>query len=108
MKNKTLLALILLLAVSTTMTGMEVPGKTQHKPFAYTNDDVWAAYEGFNRTLLDPVKYIYKTNSSDQFVFHLHIRQDHLGFPDTLYKTSTDKQEPQMKHIDHPVKYMHF
>ena len=66
MKNKTLLALILLLAVSTTMTGMEVPGKTQHKPFAYTNDDVWAAYEGFNRTLLDPVKYIYKTNSSDK------------------------------------------
>ena len=30
----------------------------------YTNEDVWAAYEGFNNTLLDSNKYIYKTNSS--------------------------------------------
>ena len=58
MKNKTLLAIILLLAVSTTMTGMDISGKTQQKPSAYTNDDIWAAYEGFNQTLLDPVKYI--------------------------------------------------
>lgn len=30
----------------------------------YTNQDVWAAYSGFNNALLDGKKYIYKTNTS--------------------------------------------
>ncbi|MDD3038286.1 glycoside hydrolase family 76 protein [Bacteroides sp.] len=66
MKNKTLLTLILQFVVSTTMIGMDVLAQTPQKTFAYTNDDVWAAYEGFNKTLLDSGKYIYKTNSSDK------------------------------------------
>ena len=30
----------------------------------YTNQDVWSAYEGFNKTFLDSKKYIYKTDTS--------------------------------------------
>lgn len=64
MKSKILLALTLLLGVSTTTWAVGNSGKANQKKHAYTNEDVWAAYEGFNNTLLDPNKYIYKTNSS--------------------------------------------
>ena len=64
MKGKILLALTLLLGVSTTTWAVGNSGKANQKKHAYTNEDVWAAYEGFNNTLLDSNKYIYKTNSS--------------------------------------------
>lgn len=64
MKSKILLALTLLLGVSTTTWAVGNLGKANQKKHAYTNEDVWAAYEGFNNTLLDTNKYIYKTNSS--------------------------------------------
>ncbi len=64
MKGKILLALTLLLGVSTTTWAVGNLGKANQKKHVYTNEDVWAAYEGFNNTLLDSNKYIYKTNSS--------------------------------------------
>ena len=64
MKSKILLALTLLLGASTTIWAVGNLGKANQKKHAYTNEDVWAAYEGFNNTLLDSNKYIYKTNSS--------------------------------------------
>ena len=64
MKGKYLLALTLLLGASTTIWAVGNSGKANQKKRAYTNEDVWAAYEGFNNTLLDSNKYIYKTNSS--------------------------------------------
>ncbi len=64
MKSKILLALTLLLGASTTIWAVGNSGKANQKKHAYTNEDVWAAYEGFNNTLLDSNKYIYKTNSS--------------------------------------------
>ena len=64
MKSKILLALTLLLGVLTTTWAVGNLGKANQKKHAYTNEDVWAAYEGFNNTLLDSNKYIYKTNSS--------------------------------------------
>lgn len=64
MKSKILLALTLLLGVSTTTWAVGNLGKANQKKHVYTNEDVWAAYEGFNNTLLDSNKYIYKTNSS--------------------------------------------
>lgn len=39
-------------------------GTVTEKIPEYTNADVWAAYEGFNKHLLDPDKFIYKTNTS--------------------------------------------
>ena len=62
MKGRILLALTLLLGASTTMWAVGNLGKANQKKHAYTNKDVWAAYEGFNNTLLDSNKYIYKTN----------------------------------------------
>lgn len=53
MKSKILLALTLLLGVSTTTWAVGNLGKANQKKHAYTNEDVWAAYEGFNNTLLD-------------------------------------------------------
>ena len=53
MKSKILLALTLLLGVSTTTWAVGNLGKANQKKRAYTNEDVWAAYEGFNNTLLD-------------------------------------------------------
>lgn len=64
MKSKILLAVTLLLTISTTAWGADGSEKTNQKTGTYTNEDVWAAYEGFNNTLLDPDKYIYKTNTS--------------------------------------------
>lgn len=65
MKSKILLAVALLLAISTTTVwAADSSEKTNQKTGSYTNEDVWAAYEGFNNTLLDPDKYIYKTTSS--------------------------------------------
>ena len=65
MKSKILLAVALLLAISTTSVwAADSSEKTNQKTGSYTNEDVWAAYEGFNNTLLDPDKYIYKTTSS--------------------------------------------
>lgn len=64
MKSKTLLAVTLLLTLATTMCGAKNSKKTNVATFAYTNEDVWTAYEGFNNTLLDSEKYIYKTTSS--------------------------------------------
>ena len=58
MKGKILLALTLLLGVSTTTWAVGNSGKANQKKHAYTNEDVWAAYEGFNNTLLDSNKYI--------------------------------------------------
>ena len=56
MKGKILLALTLLLGVSTTTWAVGNSGKANQKKHAYTNEDVWAAYEGFNNTLLDSNK----------------------------------------------------
>ena len=53
MKSKILLALTLLLGVSTTTWAVGNLGKANQKKHAYMNEDVWAAYEGFNNTLLD-------------------------------------------------------
>ena len=64
MKSKILLALTLSLGLSATVCAADDSGKTNQKTHTYTNEDVWAAYEGFNSTLLDSNKYIYKTNSS--------------------------------------------
>ena len=65
MKSKILLAVALLLAISTTSVwAADSSEKTNQKAGSYTNEDVWAAYEGFNNTLLDPDKYIYKTTSA--------------------------------------------
>ena len=65
MKSKILLAVALLLAISTTSVwAADSSEKTNQKTGSYTNEDVWAAYEGFNNTLLDPDKYIYKTTSA--------------------------------------------
>lgn len=64
MKSKILLALTLSLGLSVTVCAAGDSGKTNQKTHTYTNEDVWAAYEGFNSTLLDSNKYIYKTNSS--------------------------------------------
>lgn len=46
MKSKILLALTLLLGVSTTTWAVGNLGKANQKKHAYTNEDVWAAYEG--------------------------------------------------------------
>jgi len=51
MKSKILLALTLLLGVSTTTWAVGNLGKANQKKHVYTNEDVWAAYEGFNNTL---------------------------------------------------------
>ena len=56
MKSKILLALTLLLGASTTIWAVGNSGKANQKKHAYTNEDVWAAYEGFNNTLLDSNK----------------------------------------------------
>ena len=65
MKSKILLAVTLLLAISTTTVwAADSSEKTNHKTGAYTNEDGWATYEGFINTLLDPDKYIYKTTSA--------------------------------------------
>lgn len=65
MKSKILLAVALLLAISTTSVwAADSSEKTNQKTGSYTNEDVWTAYEGFNNTLLDPDKYIYKTTSA--------------------------------------------
>lgn len=65
MKNKILLAITLLLAVSATAAwAAEDSDKANQKRNAFTKREVWNAYEGFNQTFLDANKYIYKTNSS--------------------------------------------
>ena len=52
MKSKILLAVALLLAISTTSVwAADSSEKTNQKTGSYTNEDVWAAYEGFNNTL---------------------------------------------------------
>lgn len=56
MKSKILLAVALLLAISTTSVwAADSSEKTNQKTGSYTNEDVWAAYEGFNNTLLDRI-----------------------------------------------------
>lgn len=62
MKNKILLITTVLLTASTAVCGMVKSGNQNQK--TYTNTDVWTAYEGFNRTLMDAKKYIYKTDTS--------------------------------------------
>lgn len=37
---------------------------SQKKNEKYTYQTIWEAYDGFNKTFLDPDKYIYKTNTS--------------------------------------------
>lgn len=64
MKSKNLWTLTLLLVLSTTLQAVDSTERTHSKTYTYTNEDVWTAYEGFNNTLLDSNKYIYKTNSS--------------------------------------------
>ena len=64
MKGKILLALITTIGSINYYMGSRQFRKANQKKRAYTNEDVWAAYEGFNNTLLDSNKYIYKTNSS--------------------------------------------
>ena len=59
MKSKILLAVALLLAISTTSVwAADSSEKTNQKTGSYTNEDVWAAYEGFNNT---PVSYTHLT-----------------------------------------------
>lgn len=65
MNRKTCLVWMLLWGVL--LTGGAVTGNpdtVEKKEPSYTRKQVWEAYEGFNRTLLDTDKYIYKTNSS--------------------------------------------
>lgn len=64
MKGNLFLVIILLQVISATVCRAESIENSDKKPIAYTNEDVWAAYEGFNKTLLDPDKHIYKTNTS--------------------------------------------
>ena len=64
MKSKKLLVLILLIGIPITIWAADELGKANWKKHICTNEDVWAAYDGFNNTLLDFNKYIYKTNSS--------------------------------------------
>ena len=64
MKSKILWIATLVLAISTTVYGAQGSQKTNGTTGDYTREVVWAAYEGFNNTLLDSDKYIYKTNSS--------------------------------------------
>ena len=45
MKSKILLALTLLLGASTTIWAVGNSGKANQKKHAYTNEDVWAAYD---------------------------------------------------------------
>ena len=61
MKSKILLAVALLLAISTTSVwAADSSEKTNQKTGSYTNEDVWAAYEGFNNTLLEDFRTLKK------------------------------------------------
>lgn len=57
MKNKILFALAILLVLSSIWAVGNLR-KTNRKECAYTNQDVWAAYEGFNNILLDSDAFI--------------------------------------------------
>lgn len=72
MKSSIILVVIILNTLSGTACWANYSGYTSNQSFAYTNKDVWSAYEGFNRTLLDSDKYIYKTNSSYQSAVDRH------------------------------------
>ncbi len=64
MKSKILWTTALLLAISTLGYGTEIMDNPARKKPASVNENVWVAYDGFNRTLLDPNKNIYKTDTS--------------------------------------------
>lgn len=66
MKSNLFLVVNLLLVLFTSSVVCRAEGldSLSKKSFTYTNEDVWTIYEGFNNTLLDTDKYIYKTNSS--------------------------------------------
>ncbi|MDE6086276.1 MAG: glycoside hydrolase family 76 protein [Muribaculaceae bacterium] len=64
MKYRNFLSLVLLVSASVNLWASDNAGSSDNVT-KYTNDDVWAAYEGFNNYLLDSEKYIYKNNSSD-------------------------------------------
>lgn len=49
--------------LSATLLATGIQASAQSRD-SYTANDVWEAYEGFNRNLLDSTKYIYKTNTS--------------------------------------------
>lgn len=64
MKSRILLVMTLLIAASLDGCWANNSGNNDGKTSNYTYEDVWTAYEGFNNTLLDADKYIYKTTSA--------------------------------------------
>lgn len=64
MKNKILLVMSLLLVASFGGCWANNSQNNGGEAGNYTYEDVWAAYEGFNNTLLDAEKNIYKTTSA--------------------------------------------
>lgn len=103
MKSKKHLAIMSILLLSTSAWGVKGSEKTVQSTFSYTNNDVWTAYDGFNRTFLDVGKYIYKTNSSYQQAVDRHngaaaiwcqpIYWDMAMNAYKLAKTQKDKQK---------------
>lgn len=55
--------LLIACCLSALLTAAGNQAYAQSQP-GYTAEDVWEAYEGFNRNLLDPDKHIYKTDTS--------------------------------------------
>ena len=63
MKYRNFLSLVLLVSASVNLWASDNAGSSDNVT-KYTNEDVWAAYDGFNDALLDSVKYIYKADTS--------------------------------------------
>lgn len=64
MKKTRISLLALLMAALTSLNAMAAGRKTADKATTLTPKLAWTAYDSFNRTLMDPAKHIYKTNTS--------------------------------------------
>ena len=64
MRNKIIFAVVMMQVMSINLFGSEKHTVRNVDSPMYKDADVWAAYDGFNNTLLDWNKFIYKTNSS--------------------------------------------
>ena len=64
MRNKIIFAAVMMQVMSINLFGSEKHTVRNIDSPMYKDGDVWAAYDGFNNTLLDWNKFIYKTNSS--------------------------------------------
>ena len=80
--NGCLLYTSLLLGVSTTTWAVGNLGKANQKKHVYTNEDVWAAYEGFNNTLLDSLSliHIFKERRENILLKREHSIPSFLGY----------------------------